>query len=423
MQHKIQPEQHGPMGKLMAEAVQTCVHCGFCLAACPTYALKGQEMDTPRGRIMLMKNVLEGELALEKALPHVDQCLGCLSCETACPSGVEYNHLLAPFRERAEKERPKDFLTKLKRKVLLETLPNPKRFRTAAKLGRHAKRFKGLVPEIFRPMLNLLPDSLPPEPGPFSPKYPPKGQFRAKVALLTGCAQQVLAPEINRATINVLTRNGVEVLVPKSQQCCGALAWHVGEADAARQNARANLDAFPNDVDAIITNAAGCGSGLHEYKIMLKGHPEEEKAIRFAAKVSDVTAFLDQLGIQTPPPLHRPVKLAYQDACHLRHAQRVEAQPRNLLRQIPGLEIIEMPEAEICCGSAGTYNIDQPQNADQLGKRKIAHILDTGAEIACSGNIGCLTQLRTHLGKSTKPRLMHTIEVLDAAYQGNLAGE
>lgn len=408
------------MGKLMAEAVQTCVHCGFCLAACPTYNLKGQEMDTPRGRIMLMKDVLEGELALEKALPHIDQCLGCLSCETACPSGVEYNHLLAPFRERAEKERPKDFLSKLKRKLLLETLPKPKRFRIAAKLGRHAKKFKGLMPSVFKPMLDLLPDRLPPQPEPFAPRYSPKGEIRARVALLTGCAQQVLAPEINRATINVLTRNGIEVLIPKGQQCCGALAWHVGEADIARKNAKANLETFPNDVDAIITNAAGCGSGLHEYKIMLKGHPEEEKAVRFASKVFDVTTFLAQVGMEAPPALPREVKVAYQDACHLRHAQRVEAQPRNLLQQIPGLELIEMPEAEICCGSAGTYNIDQPENADELGKRKMANILSTGAEIACSGNIGCLTQLRAHKSNRVKPRLMHTVEVLDAAYQGNL---
>ena len=407
------------MGELMAEAVQTCVHCGFCLAGCPTYNLKGQEMDTPRGRIMLMKDVLEGSLALEKALPHVDQCLGCLSCETACPSGVEYNHLLAPFREMAEKERPKSFLGNMKRKMLLDTLPNPKRFKTAASLGKFAKHFRGVMPKIFKPMLDLLPDELPKSER-LDPIYPAQGEFRGKVALLAGCAQQVLAPEINRATINVLTRNGIEVLVPETQQCCGALAWHVGEAEAARENARANLQAFPKDVDAIITNAAGCGSGLHEYSLMLKGQAEEEQAKEFVKKVSDITSYLVELGIQTPPALPRPVKIAYQDACHLRHAQRVETPPRQLLLSIPNLQIVEMPDAEICCGSAGTYNIDQPENAHALGQRKIQHILDTEAEFAASGNIGCLTQLRSHLGDKTSPKLMHTIEILDAAYRREL---
>jgi glycolate oxidase iron-sulfur subunit len=419
MQHKIQPEEHGPMGKLMAEAVQTCVHCGFCLAACPTYNLKGQEMDTPRGRIMLMKDVLEENLALEKALPHIDQCLGCLSCETACPSGVEYNHLLAPFREMAEKERPKTFLSNLKRKMLLETLPNPKRFKTAASLGKFAKPFKGMIPKVFQPMLELLPDELPPAEK-LDPIYPAQGKFRGKVALLAGCAQQVLAPEINRATINVLTRNGVEVLVPETQQCCGALAWHVGEADAARENARANLNAFPKDVDAIITNAAGCGSGLHEYSLMLKGQAEEETAKDFVRKVTDISSFLIELGIETPPALSRPVKIAYQDACHLRHAQKVQTPPRQLLLSIPNLEIVEMPEADICCGSAGTYNIDQPENAHELGERKMKHILDTEAEFAASGNIGCLAQLKAHLGDRSTPKLMHTIEILEEAYNGRL---
>lgn len=419
MQHKIKAEEHGPMGKLMAEAVQACVHCGFCLAACPTYNLKGQEMDTPRGRIILMKDVLEEDLALEKALPHIDQCLGCLSCETACPSGVEYNHLLAPFREMAEKERPKSFLGNLKRKMLLETLPKPKRFKTAAIIGKLAKPLKGLMPKTFRPMLDLLPDELP-KLDKLEPVYPAQGEKRATVALLAGCAQQVLAPEINRATINVLTRNGVEVLIPQEQECCGALAWHIGEAEAARENARANLEAFPKDVDAIITNAAGCGSGLHEYSLMLKGQNEEEEAKTFERKVTDITSFLIELGIETPPALSRPVKIAYQDACHLRHAQGVETPPRQLLLTIPNIEIVEMPEADICCGSAGTYNIDQPENAHELGQLKIQHILDTKAAFAASGNIGCLTQLRSHLGDNSSPKLMHTIEILDAAYNGTL---
>lgn len=419
MQHKIPTQDLGPMGDLMAEAVQKCVHCGFCLAACPTYKVMEQEMDTPRGRIILMKDVLEDSLQLEKALPHVDQCLGCLACETACPSGVEYKHLLAPFREKAEEERPPNLLNRLRRKLLLFTLPHPKRFRLGAKLGRLAKPITGLLPKTLRPMLELLPSKLPANEN-LEASYPAEGKRRASVALLKGCAQQVLAPEINRATINVLTRNGVDVIIPKEQQCCGALAWHIGEAETARNNARANLKAFPSDVDAIITNAAGCGSGLHEYSLMLKGEPEEKEAEQFALRVKDITVFLDQLGIETPPALARPVKLTYQDACHLRHAQRVEDPPRRLLAQIPNLEIIEMDEAEICCGSAGTYNIDQPETAKELGQRKIQNLLNTGAELAASGNIGCLTQLRTHLGKRECPRVMHTIEILDAAYRQKL---
>ena len=407
------------MGELMAEAVQACVHCGFCLAACPTYNLKGQEMDTPRGRIILMKDVLEEKLTLDKALPHIDQCLGCLSCETACPSGVEYNHLLAPFREMAEKERPKSFLGNLKRNMLLGTLPKPKRFKTAATLGKLAKPLKGLLPRTLRPMLELLPDALP-KFEKLEVVYPAQGEKRASVALLAGCAQQVLAPEINSGTIHVLTRNGVEVQVPETQECCGALAWHIGEAEAARSNARANLKAFPKDVDAIITNAAGCGSGLHEYTLMLKGQAEESEAKEFVKKVTDISSFLVELGIETPPALSRPVKIAYQDACHLRHAQRVEDAPRQLLMSIPNLELVELPEADICCGSAGTYNIDQPENAHELGQRKIQHILDSGAEFTASGNIGCLTQLRSHLGDNSSPKLMHTIEILDAAYNGTL---
>jgi len=419
MQHSIKKEKLGPMGDLMSEAVQSCVHCGFCLSACPTYKIMGQEMDTPRGRIILMKDVLEESLSLEKALPHIDGCLGCLACETSCPSGVEYKHLLAPFRERAEKERAPDLFRTLRRKLLLHTLPYPGRFRLGARLGRLFKPFIGMLPKTLRPMLKLLPDKVP-QKDTLPPVCPAIGERRARVALLTGCAQQVLAPEINRATINVLNRNGVEVVIPQDQECCGALAWHVGEAKAARSNARNNLRAFPADVDAIITNAAGCGSGLHEYTLMLKGEAEEEQAQAFVKRVQDITVFLDQLGIEPPPPPSRSIKLAYQDACHLLHAQRVSDPPRRILRKIPNIEIVEMEDAEICCGSAGTYNIDQPETADELGQRKIQNILNTGAEMVASGNIGCLTQLRTQLNKRAGPRILHTIEILDLAYQEKL---
>ncbi len=419
MQHSINKEKLGPMGGLMSDAVQACVHCGFCLSSCPTYKIMGQEMDTPRGRIILMKDVLEESLSLEKALPHIDRCLGCMACETSCPSGVEYAHLLAPFRERAKKEIKASLMEKLRRRLLMLILPHPGRFRLGARLGRLAKPFASILPRMLRPMLNLLPDKLPPKDS-LPNLSPAQGKRRGRVALLAGCAQQVLAPEINRATIDVLNRNGVEVVIPPGQQCCGALAWHIGEARAARANARANLQAFPEDVDAIITNAAGCGSGLHEYTLMLKGEPEETQAQAFVKRVQDITVFLEQVGIETPPAPSRSIKVAYQDACHLRHAQRVADPPRRILRQIPNLEIIEMQDAEICCGSAGTYNIDQPETADELGRRKIKNILDTGAELVASGNIGCLTQLRTHMNGRAKPRILHTVEVLELAYRKKL---
>ncbi len=400
----------------MAEAVQTCVHCGFCLPACPTYAVLGQEMDSPRGRIVLMKSVLEGDLPLEAALPHVDRCLGCLGCETACPSGVRYRELISPFRQKAQEERRRSAAETLRRTALLQLLPYPSRFRWAARLGGIAKPFRALMPKSVRPMLDLLPDTLPPA-DMLPALVPAQGIRRARVALLAGCAQQVLAPQINRATLLVLAKNGVEVVIPHRQVCCGALAWHVGAGDAAREFARKNLAAFPRDVDAVLTNAAGCGSGLHEYPLMLRGHPEEAAAGEFAHKVQDVCAFLDALGLSAPiPEPDRKWVVAYHDACHLSHAQGVRAAPRNLLRSIPGLELREISDGDICCGSAGSYNVDQPAIAAELGRRKVVRILETGADFLVSGNIGCLTQIATHLRSAPRCiEVLHTVELLARA--------
>jgi glycolate oxidase iron-sulfur subunit len=377
-------------------------------------------MDTPRGRIVLMKEVLEGTLPLEQALPHVDRCLGCLGCETACPSGVKYRELISPFRDHVRDKRPRTLMDRLKRRLLLETLPHPWRFRLAAKSGILTKPLHGLLPQALRPMLSLLPDKLPAAQK-LAPFYPAQGTRRARVALLAGCAQQVLAPEINAATIAVLTRNGVEVTVPSAQGCCGALAWHVGAGDAARKAARKNLRAFTGEVDAIVTNAAGCGSGLHEYPLMLQGTPDEDAAKEFAHRVVDVSVFLDRLGIEAPPPLAAPVIVAYHDACHLSHAQGVRSAPRDLLRQIPGLVLKEVADGEICCGSAGTYNIDQPEIAASLGRKKAGNIAATGARFAVMGNIGCMTQIQSHLqSTSGAPQVIHTIQLLAMAYEGRL---
>jgi len=402
----------------MAHAVQACVHCGFCLAACPTYSELGQEMDTPRGRIILMKQVLEGNLPWESAQPHVDRCLGCLACEPACPSGVPYRDLISPFRTIAQRHFKRTAGEKLRRLLASQTIPYPKRFRLAAFAGGLAKRFRPLVPSVLRPMIDLVPSSVPTAQQ-LSRMNPAKGERRGRVALLAGCAQQVLDPDINAATIEVLTRNGVEVVVPAEQGCCGGLAWHTGDLQAARRFARKNLDAFQLDVDAIVTNAAGCGSAMHEYHLMLRSTEDEKRADTIRKRVIDVSVFLQRLGLrEAPRGAGQPQKIAYHDACHLANAQGVRREPRQLLRGIPGVEICELADAHLCCGSAGTYNLDQPEIAASLGEKKARAVLTTGAEVLVSGNIGCLTQLRSHLAKlgSLLP-VRHTMQVLRDAYR------
>jgi glycolate oxidase iron-sulfur subunit len=417
MLHSIQPEKHGPFGEPMAHAVQACVHCGFCLSVCPTYAELGQEMDSPRGRIVLMKQALEGSLSWEAAQPHIDRCLGCLACEPACPSGVSYRDLISPFRALAGPRFYRSVTDKLRRWLAAQTIPYPSRFRLALRAAGLGRAVRPLVPRALRSMLDLAPHSLPPAQT-WPRVTPARGERRARVELLTGCAQQVLDPDINTATIEVLTRNGVEVLVPPGQACCGGLAWHAGDWGAAQAFARRNLDAFPEDVDAIVTNAAGCGSTMREYHLVLRGTGEEARAEAFRKRVVDVTVFLTRLGLREPPAgPGRPQRIAYHDACHLAQAQNVRREPRDLLRAIPGVQLCELPDAPLCCGSAGSYNLDQPQIAAALGENKARAVLATGAEVLATGNIGCLTQLRAHFAKlgSSLP-VRHTIQVLRDAY-------
>lgn len=418
MQHKINLSQIGPRGAAMADAIQSCVHCGFCLAACPTYQVLGQEMDSPRGRIYLMKGVLEEAISVEEAQPHIDRCLGCVACVPACPSGVAYGELLMGYRAMVEGERKRPFLDQAARTLIVETLPYPNRFRLAARTGKLAKLAQSALPEQLGAMMGLLPESLPPA-LPLPRVYPAQGTRRARVALLAGCVQQALAPQINWATLRVLAANGVETVIPDGQGCCGSILMHIGEDRRAQQLARANLRAFPDDVDAIITNAAGCGSGMHEYGLLFAGEPEEAQARAFAGKVMDVTVLLDQLGLVGSPRLAQPTTAVYQDACHLRHAQGVVDAPRNLLNAVAGLELVELNDGGLCCGSAGTYNIEQPQLAHELGRMKAQRIIDTGAALIISGNIGCLTQIQTHLGKLKRPLpILHTIQLLERAYGG-----
>jgi glycolate oxidase iron-sulfur subunit len=424
MLHDIPTEKLGPLGKSMTHAVETCVHCGFCLAVCPTYQELGQEMDSPRGRIILMKEVLEGKLGWEAAQPHVDRCLGCLACEPACPSGVPYRDLISPFRALAQNQFQRSAGEKLSRWLSAQTVPHPARFRAAATLGRVGKAFGTLLPASLKPMLELLPAQLPPKQS-WPVVSPARGERRARVALLAGCAQQVLDPDINTATIEVLTRNGVEVVVPPAQGCCGGLAWHTGTLDAAQEFARRNLAAFPDDVDAILTNAAGCGSAMHEYHLILAGTPDEARAEKFRHRVMDVSVFLHKLGLREQPSgSGQPLQVVYHDACHLANAQNVRREPRALLRSIPGLKLCELADAHLCCGSAGSYNLDQPVIASSLGRQKAQAVLATGAQVVASGNIGCLTQLRVHLEKLGSPvRVRHTMQVLRDAYPANGASK
>ncbi len=419
MLHAIKTEQHGPLGQPMADAVQACVHCGFCLAACPTYHELGQEMDTPRGRIVMMKEVLEGTLSATAAQVHIDRCLGCLACEPACPSGVRYRDLISPYRATVQAGLPQTRTARLRRWLAAKTLPFPGRFRLALRGAAIGRLFGPLVPGVFRAMIALAPKHLPP-----AMKLPrvtaAKGARRARVALLAGCAQQVLDPDINAATIDVLARNGVEVVVPPSQGCCGGLAWHTGDLPSARTFARRNLEAFPDDVDAIVTNAAGCGSTMHEYPLVLKGTPDEARAEVFCRRVIDVSVFLARLGLrETPVGWAGGRIVAYHDACHLANAQNVRVEPRELLRAIPGIELRELPQAHLCCGSAGTYNLDQPGIAASLGEEKARAIIGTGAAVVATGNIGCLTQIGVHLGRlGSTVRVQHTMQVLRDAYAG-----
>ena len=420
MLHAIKPHEHGPLGEPMAHAVQACVHCGFCLAACPTYQELGQEMDSPRGRIVLMKQVLEGALPASAAQVHIDRCLGCLACEPACPSGVPYRDLISPYRATIAAGTPRTTGEKFRRWIAGQTIPYPSRFRLALRGAKLGRALNGLVPRVVRPMLQLAPSEIPPAVA-LPAVTPARGERRARVALLAGCAQQVLDPDINVATIAVLARNGVEVVIPPHQGCCGGLAWHTGDLRAAQDFAARNLGAFPDDVDAIITNAAGCGSTMHEYALILRGTPDEARAKEFCRRVLDVSVFLARLGLREKPTgWDAPRVVAYHDACHLANAQSVRAEPRALLRSIPGLELREIANPHLCCGSAGTYNLDQPAIAASLGAQKAQAVMATGATVLATGNIGCMTQLRAHLAETKSPvRVWHTLQVLRDGYNGD----
>ena len=402
MQHQIPVGRLGEHGHTMAQAVSSCVHCGFCLPACPTYRVLGEEMDSPRGRIVLMKEVLEGGLTLDDVSPHLDRCLGCLACETACPSGVRYRDLIEPFRARLVAHRSSWARARLQ--ALLRVLESPALFRLAARAGAAARPVAPIMPAPLRTMLGLLPPAVP-APAAVPRLTPARGTRRGRVALMTGCVQSVLRPSVTEAAIRVLSVNGVEVVVPHGQGCCGALACHVGDEARGHALARAHGASFPTDVDAVLATAAGCGSSMKDHQH--QGPP-----------VFDVLEYLDQVGLTGTPSLDAPTRVAYQDACHLAHAQQVTSAPRRLLQAVRHLLLVPIADSGLCCGSAGLYNLEQPVLAADLGARKASAIIASGATLVATANIGCLTQMQASLAATGHSlRLVHVVEVLDMAYR------
>lgn len=403
MLHHIPPNASDPHRAAMAQAVSSCVHCGFCLPACPTYRVLGEEMDSPRGRIVLMKEVLEGGLALDDAALHLDRCLGCLACETACPSGVRYRDLIEPMREPLARRRP--WVDRVRLAGLLRVMGSPTLFRVAAILGGHAKMLQPVLPASLRTMLGLLPVSVP-APSSHARLTPAIGRRRGRVALMIGCVQDVLRPSITEAAIRVLSAQGVDVLVPPDQGCCGALARHAGATRHGGRLAAAHRARFPADVDAVLATAAGCGSSM---KVTHEGGPP----------VLDALEYLDRLGLAAPLALAAPAQVAYQDACHLVHAQQVTTAPRRLLQAVEGLTLVPLADHGLCCGSAGLYNLEQPALAADLGRRKATAIAASGARTVATANIGCLTQMQTALAAQGRDvDVRHVLEILDMASAG-----
>ena len=421
----MESSQAGPDPSLVAD----CVHCGFCLPTCPTYLLWGEEMDSPRGRIYLMKQIVDGEPLDETMVRHFDQCLGCMACVTACPSGVQYDKLVEATRAHVEHRHRRTPGERAARALVFGLFPYPRRLRAlrpmlrayqGTALGRLVRR-TGLVdrlPPTLAGMERLLPPVSAREDVP--KVTPAQGPRRARVGLLLGCVQREFFPGVNAATARVLSAEGCDVVAPKAQGCCGALSLHSGRDDEAKAFARRTIAGFERlGVEAVVVNAAGCGSSMKDYAFVLRDDPAwADRARAFSAKVRDVSELLVELGAVAPRhPL--PMAAAYHDACHLSHAQGVRAQPRELLRAVPGLELREIPEADICCGSAGVYNLFQPDAAADLGDRKASNVLGTRAEVLITANPGCLMQINAAARRAgVSLRLSHTVQVLDASIRG-----
>ncbi len=400
-----------------------CVHCGFCLPTCPTYELWGEEMDSPRGRIHLMSQYEEGAPLADSTVEHIDRCLGCMACVTACPSGVRYDRLIEITRARVEEEHPRSRGERLLREAIFAVFPYPRRLRALRWPLRAYQATKiNMSPLLSRisPTLAAMERLAPPgaKPVRLPAHVTARGERRAVVGMLTGCVQREFFPGVNAATARVLAAEGCDVVIPKSQGCCGALSLHSGRAEEARAFAKATIESFAG-VDTVVVNAAGCGSAMKDYADVLADDPEwAERAAELTAKTRDLAEFIAELG---PRAARHPLEMtvAYHDACHLAHAQGIRAQPRALLAGIPGLEVREIADPEICCGSAGVYNLLQPEAAGELGDRKAENVSATGADLLVAANPGCSLQIATALRRRGEEiAVAHTAEVLDASIRG-----
>jgi glycolate oxidase iron-sulfur subunit len=410
------------------ELLDDCVHCGFCLPTCPTYQLWGEEMDSPRGRIYLMDLAEKGEIELPGPFTeHIDRCLGCMACVTACPSGVQYDRLLESVRPQIERNVPRERSDAWFRNAIFALFPYKRRLRAAAVPGALYQRLRkipavaklaGKLPGRLGAMESLLPPVSVREAFARLPVHTPAvGERRARVALLSGCVQDVFFHRVNAATVRVLAAEGCDVLVPREQQCCGALELHAGREDSALARAKREIAVYEKlDVDHVVTNVAGCGSSMKEYGHLLDDDPEwAERAKAFSARVRDVHEVLADLGPRAPRHPFRG-RVAYHDACHLGHAQQVRSQPREVLRSIPDLELVDLPEAALCCGSAGIYNMLMPDAAADLGARKAANVRSVEPDLVVTANPGCLLQIGKHLGQNLP--LLHPVQLLDASIRG-----
>jgi glycolate oxidase iron-sulfur subunit len=415
--------------------LRACVHCGFCTATCPTYVLLGDELDSPRGRIYLIKEMLEkNQPPTKEVVKHIDRCLSCLACMTTCPSGVNYMHLVDQARVRIERDYTRPLAEQALRAVLAWVLPRPGLFRLSMILARLGRPLLALLPtpkvasatptllRRIKAMLALAPNRLPP-PGPAGGRvFPAQGERRGRVALLQGCAQQVLAPRINQAAINLLTRHGIEVVLVKDEQCCGALTHHLGRDGDALGRARANVavwnaEADRNGLDAILVTASGCGTVIKDYGYMLREDGDFAKpAAKISALAKDITEYVAGLSLR-PTQQHSDLVIAYHSACSLQHGQKITQAPKELLSK-NGFVVKDVPESHLCCGSAGTYNILQPDIANRLRDRKIANIAMVKPDMIAAGNIGCMVQIAS----GTSVPVVHTIELLDWATGGPRPG-
>jgi len=412
------------------ELYSVCIHCGLCLNHCPTYRVLGLEADSPRGRIYQVLQADSGRLAIgDSFVTHIDRCLDCRACETACPSGVEYGRIVERARAQIEQHYQRPWLERSLRRYFLGTVLGD--YRVLARWGGRLRWYqRSGLEKVVRStgILKLLGLA---EVEALSPRaderfffeeigktFPPEGERRGRVAFLAGCISSVAFADLNRATVRVLTRNGVEVVIPEGQGCCGALHAHAGFREQARQRARRNIDAMlDNSFDAIVTNAAGCGSTMKEYDDLLAEDPGyAEKAKRFAAKVKDVTEYLAELGLR-PPGQKLGARVTYQDPCHLAHGQRIRSAPRELLRAA-GAELVEMPHSDHCCGSAGIYNVIENQLSMQILDAKMEDVASVPAEVIATANVGCMLQLRAGVERrGLKREVKHVVELLDAAYR------